>query len=197
MVWSDVSSEIAVDKVIRASTHQKIFDNFLAMANGDPGAPKVQAPTAMATTELGTGKVLHPDGLGGLFWGNTNNVSYSNGIGASGSTRYVQTGPHDQGTYLIIANGRHRARDSNLSFDQSIRLWSGFCVRVGNTIVLQSAIYTEFFSPDDDSDQQTLNYHGSAFSVAGANTRFNMYMPSSAYTYGVQANAAFVGLQIG
>ena len=32
MVWSDVSSEIAVDKVIRASTHQKIFDNFLAMA---------------------------------------------------------------------------------------------------------------------------------------------------------------------
>ena len=41
MTWNDVSAEIAIDKAIRASTHQKMFDNFSALAGGDPGAPRI------------------------------------------------------------------------------------------------------------------------------------------------------------
>lgn len=197
MVWSDVSSEIAVDKVIRASTHQKIFDNFLAMAKGDPGAPKVQAPIAMATTELGTGKVLHPDGLGGLFWGNTNTASVSTGIGGGGTTRYMQTGPHDDGVYLILAFGRHRADRGNNDADRIHRTWQGFCLRSTNTLLAQFATYVDAFRDGDNGSEVNSNGSStSAFSVQGSNTRFTMSMPSS-FDDAVQASGGLIGLQIG
>ena len=90
----------------------------------------------MATTELGTGKVLHPDGLGGLFWGNTNTASVSTGIGGGGTTRYMETGPHDNGVYLILAFGRHRADRGNNDADRIHRTWQGFCLRSTNTLFL-------------------------------------------------------------
>ena len=68
MPWTDPSAAIGIDKPIRASTHLAIFQNFLAMAAGEPGAPRVQVPEAIGTTETDTGKLLAPDGAGGVNW---------------------------------------------------------------------------------------------------------------------------------
>ena len=71
MVWSDVSAEIAVDKVIRASTHQKIFDNFEAMANGDPTVPLTNLVLLenQRTNVSDTTHVLQPIGANQVAWG--------------------------------------------------------------------------------------------------------------------------------
>jgi hypothetical protein len=69
MTWSDPTAAIGVKKPVRASTHLALFANFAGMANGDPGAPRIQIPQAVATTETDTSKVLQPNGSGGVQWG--------------------------------------------------------------------------------------------------------------------------------
>lgn len=65
-------------------TFRAVIDNPTAIAEGASGAPRVQIPGAVATSETDTTKVLKPDGSGGTVWGAPFSTLWSNTI-ASGS----------------------------------------------------------------------------------------------------------------
>jgi len=75
MAWTVISdATLEVGKALRALTMRNLRDNFAALANGDAGAPTIQAP-AMATTTAMRDWVVGRSSLQGL--------------GAVGTTAYL------------------------------------------------------------------------------------------------------------
>ena len=130
MPWTDPTPAIGVKKPIRASTHLALFANFAAMANGEPGAPRIQVPQALATSERDTNKTLRPDGNGGVTWGAGSSLTADYASGRSNSTGIV-VGSH---TWLFLAQGSERT-DNGFFVGHD-----GFCFVRNTAIVFSSAL---------------------------------------------------------
>ena len=131
MPWTDPAAAIGIDKPIRASTHLAIFENFAAMAAGEPGAPRVQVPEALGTSETNDQLVLSPDGAGGVLWRTvpgTSHVAANNGGSGNTSAPVPATG-----TWLILAAGVS-ARDDDTD-DSNLAV--GHAILLNGTLVFQ------------------------------------------------------------
>jgi hypothetical protein len=68
MSWSNVPNKNPGDPVT-AENWNGLVGNFQALADAEPGAPRLLVPGALRTAETDATKVLTPDGAGGVRWG--------------------------------------------------------------------------------------------------------------------------------
>jgi hypothetical protein len=79
MSWTNVPFKNPGDPVT-AENWNGLVGNFAAVADAEPGAPKILVPEALHTTETDPFALLHADGAGGTRW-NRPSLEVRTGLG--------------------------------------------------------------------------------------------------------------------